>query len=112
MLKCCNNVLNEKIQEDWLQSNITLIPKNKKTRILDHRPIAVTVNSSKLICSIFREKVEEHLMECNVKFENQYGFTKGSRIEHCLFTLDYIANMTYESNNRNHKSLYYTFIDF
>ena len=24
----------------------------------------------------------------------------------------YIANMTYESNNRKHKSLYYTFIDF
>ena len=51
-------------------------------------------------------------MECNVKFENQYGFTKGGRIEPCLFTLDYIANMTYESSNRKHKSLYYTFIDF
>merc|ERR1711874_405568 len=25
---------------------------------------------------------------------------------------DYIANMTYESKNRNYKSLYYTFIDF
>ena len=32
MLKCCNNVLNEKIQEDWLQSNTTMIPKNKKNK--------------------------------------------------------------------------------
>ena len=111
MLKCCNNVLNEKVQEDWLQSNTTIIPKKRKPKILDHRPIAVTVNSSKLMCSIFREKVEEHLMECNVKYENQYGFTKGGRIEHCIFTLDYIANMTYESKKRKQKSLYYTFID-
>merc|ERR1711874_788704 len=92
MLKCCNNVLKEKVQEDWLQSNTTMIPKNKKPRILDHRPIAVTVNSSKLICSILREKIEERLRECNIIFENQYGFTKGGTIEHCLITLDYIAN--------------------
>ena len=56
MVKCCNNVLNERVQEDWLQSNTTVIPKNRKPRILEHRPIAVTVISSKIMCSIFREK--------------------------------------------------------
>ena len=30
--------------------------------------------------------------------------------EHCLFTLDYITNMTFESSR--HKSLYFAFIDF
>ena len=112
MVKCCNNVLNERVQEDWLQSNTTMIPKNRKPKILEHRPIAVTVISSKIMCSIFREKIEEHLKNCNIKYENQYGFTKGGRIEHCLFTLDYITNMTYESKNRKHKALYFTFIDF
>ena len=30
MIKCCNKVLEEKVQEDWLRSNTTMIPKNKK----------------------------------------------------------------------------------
>ena len=56
MLKCFNNVLKEEIHEDWLISKITMIPKVKQSRILDHRPIAVTVNSSKIICTILRKK--------------------------------------------------------
>ena len=112
MVKCCNKVLDEKVQEDWLRSNTTMIPKTRKPKILEHRPIAVTVISSKIMCSLFREKIEEHLKECSIGYENQYGFTKGGRIEHCLFTLDYIANMTYESKLREHKTLYFTFIDF
>ena len=89
-----------------------MIPKTRKPKILEHRPIAVTVISSKIMCSHFREKIEEHLKECDIGYENQYGFTKGGRIEHCLFTLDYIANMTYESKLMEHKTLYFTFIDF
>ena len=61
MLKCFNNVLKEDIHEDWLLSKTTMIPKVKKN--LDHRPIAVIVNSSKIICTILREKIEEHLKE-------------------------------------------------
>ena len=57
-----------------------MIPKVNKPRILDHRPIAVTVNSSKLICSILRKKIEEQLKDSNIIFENQYGFTKGGKI--------------------------------
>ena len=112
MLKCINNVLREKIQEDWLISKTTMIPKVNKPKILDHRPIAVTVNSSKIVCTILREKIEEHLKESNIVFENQYGFTRGGRIEHCLFALDYVANMTFESNNKKKKSLFYAFIYF
>ena len=84
-----------------------MIPKVKKPKILDHRPITVTVNSSKIVCTILREKIEEHPKESDIIFENQYGFTRGGRIEHCLFTLDYVANMTFESNNKKKKSLFY-----
>ena len=56
MLKCFNNVLKEEIHEDWLISRTTMIPKVKRPTILDHRPIAVTVNSSKIICTILRKK--------------------------------------------------------
>ena len=89
-----------------------MIPKIKRTTILDHRPIAVTVNSSKIICTILRKKKEDHLQESYIIYENQYGFTTGGKTEHCLFTLDYIANMTYESKRQKDKSLFYAFIDF
>ena len=111
-LKCFNNSLKEGVNEDWLVSKTTMIPKTKRPQILEHRPIAVTVNSSKIICTIMRERIEEHLKENNIIFENQYGFTKGGRSEHCFFILDYIANQTYTGNNRKNKTLYYAFIDF
>ena len=111
-LKCFNNALLERVNGDWLTSKTTMIPKNRRPQILEHRPIAVTVNSSKIIWTIMRERIEEHLKEKNIIFENQYGFTRGGRSEHCFFILDYIANRTYTGNNRKNKSLYYAFIDF
>ena len=87
--------MKEEVHEDWLLSKTTMIPKTDKPKIMDHRPIAVTVNSSKIICTILREKIEEFFKEKEIVYENQYGFTSGGRIEHCLFILDYVANMTY-----------------
>ena len=112
LVKCFNNALKEDVHEDWLLSRTTMIPKIDKPKIMDHRPIAVTVNSSKIICTILREKIELFFKEENIGYENQYGFTAGGRIEHCLFILDYVANMTYESTRGENKSLYFAFIDF
>ena len=78
MLKCCNRVLEERVQEDWLRSNTTMIPKNRKPKILEHRPIAVTVLSNKIMCTYYREKIEEHLKDCRFGYENQYGFTRSA----------------------------------
>ena len=89
-----------------------MIPKTSKPKIMEHRPIAVTVNSSKIICSILRKKIEEFLEGREIKYENQFGFSEGGRVEHCLFILDYITNMTYESKSNKYKSLYFAFIDF
>ena len=89
-----------------------MIAKNRKPMIMDYRPIVVIPWSSKIACTYYREKIEEHLKEIFIKHENQYGFTKGGRIENCLFTLNYISNRTYECKRREHKSLFYTFIDF
>ena len=46
--KCFNNILKEKVDSDWLTSLTTMVPKVKHPKILEHRPIAVTVNSSKI----------------------------------------------------------------
>ena len=112
MVKCFNNALKEDIHEDWLLSRTTMIPKTDKPKIMDHRPIAVTVNSSKIVCTILREKIEMFFKEKDIGYENQYGVTAGGRIEHCLFILDYVANMTNESTRSRNKSLYFAFIDF
>ena len=111
-LKCFNKVLYENIQEDWLRSNTTMIQKTRKPKILEHRPIAVMVLSIKIMCTFFREKIEEHLKECKFGYENQYWFTKRERIEHCLLIQDYISNISYESRLREHKNLFFIFIDF
>ena len=112
LLKCFNKALTEEIHEDWLLSRTTMIPKTKKPKILEHRPIAVTVNSSKIVCSILRKKIEDFLAERGIKYENQFGFTEGGRVEHCLFILDYITNMTFEKIRKRGKSLFFAFIDF
>ena len=107
LLKCFNRFINEKVQEDWLNSKTTMIAKNKTPLILEHRPIAVTVWSSKVICTFYREKIEDHLRECSFNYENQYGFTKGGRVEHCMFNLNYITNITFESKRKEQKSLFF-----
>ena len=56
LLKCFNNALVEEVHKDWLVSRTTMIPKKNKPKILEHRPIAVTVNSNKIVCTILREK--------------------------------------------------------
>ena len=111
-VKCFNQAIKEKINEDWLISKTKMLPKNKRPKILEFRPIAVTVNSSKILCSILREKIKDHLKERKIRYENQYGFTKKGRPDHCLFTLDYVAARTYRWKTRKVKPLLYAFIDF
>merc|ERR1711970_1234123 len=87
LLRCFNKALTEEVHQDWLISRTKMIPKNEKPKILDHRPIAVTVNSNKIICTILRQKIEEFMEESGVKYDNQFGFTEGGRVEHCIFIL-------------------------
>merc|ERR1711874_127594 len=112
LLKCFNRALLDKVHEDWLLSKTTMIPKNDKPKILDHRPIAVTVNSSKIVCTILRQKIEEFLKAKGIIYDNQFGFTEGGRVEHCMFMLDYITNMSYEKVKKAGHSIYFAFNDF
>ena len=78
LLECFNKALVEEVHQDWLVSRTTMIPKNNKPKILEHRPIAVTVNSNKIICTILRQKIEEFLENKEIVFNNQFGFTEGA----------------------------------
>merc|ERR1711891_24250 len=56
--------------------------------------------------------METHMITWGIRFEEQYGFTEGGRIEQCLFTVNYITNRTFESQKAKHKYLYLAMIDF
>merc|ERR1712055_177776 len=112
VLKCFNKAITEEVHQDWLVSRTTMIPKNNRPKILEHRPIAVTVNSNKIICSILIKRIEEFLLEKGIKYNNQFGFTEGGRVEHCMFIIDYISNMSYERRGRVNRPLYLALIDF
>ena len=112
LLECFNKALTEEVHKDWLVSRTTMIPKNNKPKTLEHRPIAVTVNSNKIICSILRQKIEEFLEEKGIVYDNQFGFTQGGRVEHYMFILSYITYMTFQKRGKYGKDLYLAFIDF
>ena len=61
LLCAFNKCLKEKVNANWLESNTTMIPKTRKPGKKEHRPIAVTCWSSKIICTFIREKIEIHL---------------------------------------------------
>ena len=65
-----------------------------------------------MFCTFVREKMEVHLETWGVRYEEQYGFTEGGRIEQCLYTVNYITNRTFESQKARHKYLYLAMIDF
>ena len=112
LLNAFNKCLKEKIHPNWLESYTTMLPKTKKPEIKEHRPIAVTNWSSKIFCTFIREKMEIHLETWGVRYEEQYGFTEGGRIEQCLYTVNYVTNRTFESKKKKHKYLYLAMIDF
>merc|ERR1711888_552456 len=93
-------------------SNTTMLPKSRKKKIKEHRPIAVTNWSSKVFCTLVREKMEVHLETWGIRYEEQYGFTEGGRIKQCLYTVNYVTNRTFESQKAKHKYLYLAMIDF
>ena len=108
-----NRSLKEPVHRRWMESYTTMLPKKKKkTKNKDHRSIAVSTWSSKIMCSFVREKFEVHLEAWAYSFEIQYGFTKGGKGEFCLYTLSYVANRTYESQRRKHKVIYFAMVDF
>ena len=56
-----NRSLKEPVNKRWMESYTTMLPKNKKPKNKEHRPIAVTCWSSKVMCTFIREKIEIQL---------------------------------------------------
>jgi len=64
------------------------------------------------MCGFLREKLEIYLKRWSYNYEKHGEFSKGGKVDHCLFTLQYIANKTFDSTRKKHKKLFFVMEDF
>ena len=81
--------------ESWKKSRTVMIEKKRKPTAEDLRPIALTDVSYKIMMSIVKEKVEEHMEENGLRRDEQAGFTKGREILDNLLILQECVRQTY-----------------
>ena len=110
LTECFNKIIDDSIfPEDWKSSKTVMIPKVKKPKVNELRPIALTNISYKSFMNVaVRNKIEDHLRQNKEIKENQSGFTKKGRIENNLFILKYCIDNAFKFK----KSLIVISIDF
>jgi len=100
MLNAFNSCIeNKTLGAGWNKSITKMIPKDKKPKAEQHRPIALTNVGYKLYMGMIGDRLAEQRM-CDVRVENlQAGFTVGRRLEENLFMLGYCVEESYRSKN-------------
>lgn len=78
------------LPEDWKLGNITpIFKKGKKSCVNNYRPVSLTCVLCKLLESIIRDHIIEHLTSNKLFSEKQFGFIKGrSTVTQLLEILD------------------------
>jgi len=65
------------VPQDWRLANVSAVfKKGKKTDASNYRPISLTVNLCKVLKSIIRDKVIDHLEKYELINNYQHGFVK------------------------------------
>ena len=81
--------------EEWKKSKTIMIPKTRRPKVSELRPIALTDVSYKLLMSIEKDKVERHIEENGMRCEEQAGFTEGGDILDNLVILQECVRQTF-----------------
>ena len=78
------------VPDDWRTANVTPIhKKGDRTDPSNYRPVSLTSQVCKVLESIIRDKIVEHLESNNLLNEAQHGFRKGrSCLTNILETLE------------------------
>ena len=81
--------------DDWKTANVTPIHKSgDRTEPSNYRPISLTSQVCKVLESIIREQIMNHLMSNNLLSEAQHGFREGrSCLTNLLETLELWTEM-------------------
>ena len=80
-----------RLPASWGLSNTTLVKKKAKPTTLDFRPIAVNSIGYKLFWGAARSRMEDHMIRYGFVKYNQFGFTKGGRLDYNHFLLRYLV---------------------
>ena len=75
---------------DWRTANITpIFKKGSRTKAENYRPISLTSIVCKILESIIRDNIVDHIKNNNLLNDRQYGFIKGrSTVSQLLIVLD------------------------
>ena len=77
-----NKSLREGAHKSWLKAVITpIFKKGKKDESSNYRPVSITSVISKIMESIVRDRIVEHLMKNSILANDQHGFVPG---RHCI----------------------------
>lgn len=81
------------IPQDWRDANVTpLFKKGSKDRPENYRPISLTSLVGKMLESIIKDNILQHLVKFKLIFDSQHGFSKGRS---CLTNLlDFMEDVT------------------
>ena len=92
----------------WKRSKTVMIPKNHKPEANQHRPIALTNATYKLLMGLLKDQLYEHLVNIREMNDLQAGFSKGRRMEDNIFVLEYCIR----DSKRRKKELIVMAVDF
>ncbi len=84
------------VPSSWKESRTVMLPKTKRPRVKDLRPIALTNVGYKLMMAVMKTSIEDHIVNNRLSKEVQAGFTEGSRIENNIFILKYCIEKSFQ----------------
>ena len=81
------------VRPDWRDASITAIfKKGNRSEPGNYRPVSLTSIICKIMESIIKDKLVEHLQNFNLLNDSQHGFMKGKSCSTNL--LEYLENVT------------------
>jgi len=97
------------VPQDWKDANVTpLFKKGSKNKPENYRPVSLTSIVGKILESIIKDHIVEHLNKYSLIKSSQHGFTKGKS---CLTNLlEFFETVTKEVDQDNSVDLIY--LDF
>ena len=84
------------VPRGWKESRTVMIPKVKKPKASDLRPIALLNVGYKIMMAVVRDSLEQHIISNNIGKDSQAGFTAKSRIENNIFVLRYCIERSFK----------------
>lgn len=88
------------VPPSWKESRTVMIPKTRCPKAKDLRPIALTNVGYKLMMSIIRDSLEDHITKNSLGKQTQGGFTERSTIENNIFVLKYCIQKSFKMKKR------------